>query len=122
MISLALDAAHDLSLDSQGNIALLKDNIKVTSQNIATRCQLIMEESNDAPDQGLNLNNLLGKDANDNTRRTELLRVIEEDENVVRVDSLDITYDKSTRQGKYTAYILVQDPDTLETEQIVLEG
>lgn len=122
MISLKLDENHDLSLDSNGNLNLLTDNIKVIAQNVSTRCLLVMGESRDAESQGLNFKNLFGNEANEKTRREEFLRVIEEDENVLRVDSLDITYDRVTRQGKYTAEILVQNPDTAETEQIVLEG
>lgn len=111
MIIFALDpATHDLYLDSSGNIARLSTVAEVVSQRIICRLKLFRGECFVNVTIGVPyFTDVFKKHSNLNTLRSLFVSEISKVSGVKQVDSLEVSFDNSTRKCLITFSVTATD-------------
>lgn len=114
---LLAEDTHDIFLDINNNLAVTTSDTQAIVQNIKTRLLLIKGESKDFPLEGIDPFLIVGDKSTEETRKAEILSVLQSDSNIISIDKIDFNYDKQNKQGGFTITLKI----TSEPDAIILE-
>lgn len=81
-----------------------------------------LDELDLAPGHGLRYDNLLGKEANGEAARSDIIEALAQEERIQAVPEITITDDRTARKRTVTLIIQKQDGQQLETGEVTFDA